>query len=242
MGTTPSPIFKVLSALLSYPTADLVAAMPEMRRAIENELSLTGLQRATLMVLIDGHVGHDLIELQERYVDHFDRTRSLSLHLFEHVHGESRDRGQAMVDLLALYEKRGLALARGELPDFLPAFLEYCAMLPREEALAMLAQVTHILGGILQRLQKRGSPYAAVFAILCALGADDGAAVVTATADQESDPGPDDFAALDRIWEEEAVSFGPGQSGSSGCGTETLIAKLRYGRRAAPSTQQGDRP
>jgi nitrate reductase delta subunit len=248
MSAYRSPIFKVLSALLGYPTAEVVAAGTDMRRIVNDEPALDETRRAALRSLIDDLIGGDLLELQERYVDHFDRTRSLSLHLFEHVHGESRDRGQAMVDLLALYEKRGLTLTSGELPDYLPAFLEYCALLPRAEAHAMLAQVTHILAAMLRRLEKRGSPYAAVFAALCVLGADAATvgepSVDAADANEpDTDPGPDDFAALDRLWEEEAVTFGPGQSGAGACGSETLIAKLRYGRRAVPPTaQEGGRP
>src|SRR3990167_4047734 len=112
--------FKVLSALLSYPTADLQAAAGELRASLEAEAivpqDLAGLLDSLIGELATG----DLLDLEERYVLLFDRTRSLSLQLFEHVNGKSRDRGQAMVDLKAVYEKHGLAIGTGDLPDFVP--------------------------------------------------------------------------------------------------------------------------
>lgn len=90
--------------------------------------------------MIEELASQDLYELQARYVDLFDRSRALSLHLFEHVHGESRDRGQAMVDLKALYESHGLEITASELPDFLPLFLEYLSLRPLEEAKALLGK------------------------------------------------------------------------------------------------------
>ncbi|MEJ2459788.1 MAG: hypothetical protein P8Y58_17260 [Novosphingobium sp.] len=66
--------------------------VPVAAPGLSGSINLTG-------ALIDDLVTRDLYDAQERYVLLFDRTRKLSLHLFEHVHGESRDRGQAMVDL-----------------------------------------------------------------------------------------------------------------------------------------------
>src|SRR5215472_13954856 len=105
---------KVLSALLTYPSAELQKAVPEMREALDGERAVPQRNRERLDRTLDEIASGDLFELQERYVLLFDRTRSLSLHLFEHVHGESRDRGQAMVDLKSLYERHGLAMNCGE--------------------------------------------------------------------------------------------------------------------------------
>ena len=125
---------KVLSALLSYPTAELQAAVPEMRAALDREARLPQRNRDRLDRILDEIATGDLYDLQERYVLLFDRTRSLSLHLFEHVHGESRDRGQAMVDLKSLYERHGLLMSSSELPDHLPLFLEFLSTIPEAEA------------------------------------------------------------------------------------------------------------
>ena len=115
---------RALAALLTYPTAELVAAAAEIRDVLDSEAVVPRAARAALHRLIDDLAAGDLYDLQERYGLLFDRTRSLSLHLFEHVHGESRDRGQAMVDLLKLYEENGYTPTARELPDYLPLFLE----------------------------------------------------------------------------------------------------------------------
>ncbi|MBK8545617.1 MAG: nitrate reductase molybdenum cofactor assembly chaperone [Caulobacteraceae bacterium] len=152
--------------------------------------------------------GQDLYEAQARYVDLFDRTRSLSLQLYEHVHGESRDRGQAMVELLKLYSSRGLELTAKELPDHLPVFLEFLSMLPTDEAAALLGEAAHVLEALRERLKKRRSPYARVFDILVALVETKRNAEALNALLQEPDDDPDDLEALDRAWAEEQVTFG----------------------------------
>ena len=158
-----SKTFKALSALLSYPEEVLQKAAPELRKVLDEEALLPPERRAALDTLIEEIATTDLLTLQEHYVELFDRTRSLSLHLFEHVHGESRDRGQAMIDLKTLYEQNGLYLSSSELPDYLPAFLEFLSIRPLEEARAQLSQPAHILTALTERLHKRQSSYAAVF-------------------------------------------------------------------------------
>ncbi|MGB6388965.1 MAG: nitrate reductase molybdenum cofactor assembly chaperone, partial [Methyloceanibacter sp.] len=137
-------IFKALSALLSYPELELQTTAPELRRIIDEETFLTPDCRRLLDALIEEIATGDLYDLQERYVELFDRTRSLSLHLFEHVHGESRDRGQAMIDLKSLYDQNGLCLSSAELPDYLPAFLEFLSTRPLAEARTLLGQPAHV--------------------------------------------------------------------------------------------------
>ncbi len=233
--------FKVLSALLAYPEAETVAAIPEMRAALAAEALLAAPQRRALDGFLAEVEAADLYDLQERYVLLFDRTRSLSLHLFEHVHGESRDRGQAMVDLMALYEKGGLTMAPGELPDFLPLFLEYCATRPLTEARELLGQPAHVLAAMAERLRKRGSSYEVVFRCLACLAAARPRAEDLAAVLAEPEIDPDDMVALDKVWEEEAVTFGPsagGQGANSavgGCGADALAARLRHARRAVPT-------
>ena len=129
---------KVLSALLTYPTAELQAAVPEMRAALDGEGRLPQSNRDRLDRILEELAKGDLYDLQERYVLLFDRTRSLSLHLFEHVHGESCDRGQAMVDLKALYERHGLVMSSSDLPDHLPLFLEFLSAAPETEACELI--------------------------------------------------------------------------------------------------------
>lgn len=223
--------FKALSALLGYPSAELQQATGDLRAVIETEALIPALVRRQLDGLLDDIASGDLYDLQERYVLLFDRTRSLSLHLFEHVHGESRDRGQAMVDLLAMYEERGLAAVKNELPDFLPLFLEFLATRPQAEACDLLGQPAHIIAALAERLRKRQSTYEAVFRALTALSSVKPKGEEVSALLALPDPDPLDLAALDAVWEDEPVKFGPGAGDSC---KDTLMAHVRGGLRPAP--------
>lgn len=229
--------FKVLSALLTYPDEALVAAAPEFSAVIEAEALIPAAQRDALGRLTDEIATGDVYDLQERYGQLFDRSKTLALYLFEHVHGESRDRGQAMVDLRAMYEKAGLAIETNELPDYLPLFLEFLSVRPVEEARALLADTAHILAALAERLGRRQSPYRAVFDALVAVADEAPRREIVDELLKNPDPDPMDLGALDAAWEEEEVRFGPGAQGQGACGQESLIAKLRHARRAVnPAT------
>ncbi len=232
--------FKVLSALLSYPTEALIEAAPELLAVLDSEGLIPAASRPAIDVLIEEIAVGDLYDLQERYGLLFDRSKTLALHLFEHVHGESRDRGQAMVDLKAMYEKAGLAIAANELPDYVPLFLEFLATQPFAEARELLGQTAHIIAALAERLGRRESSYKAVFDALVAIAAEAPRRDIVDELLKAPDADPMDFVALDAAWEEEEVRFGPGAQGQGACGHEGLIAKLRHARRAvgpAPSPQ-----
>ena len=235
--------FRVLSALLTYPSQDLIAATGEFAAVLGAEALVPAAERPALDRLIDEIARGEIYDMQERYGLLFDRTRSLSLHLFEHVHGESRDRGQAMVDLLALYETAGLRASRSELPDFLPLFLEFLSTQPLAKAREHLAQTAHILEAIAERLAKRGSAYEAVFRALVSLSVAQPQRSDVEALLQGPDPDPMDLAALDAAWEEEEVRFGPGtQSAVGSCSQDGLTARMRHARRAvqnAPAEPPG---
>ena len=220
---------KAFSALLNYPSRELVAAIPEIRSVLAEEAVVDPAALEPLLRMLEEA---DLYDAQERYVMLFDRTRSLSLHLFEHVHGESRDRGQAMVDLKSVYEAAGFTIEGTELPDFVPLFLEYCSLLPAQEARAVLADPAHVMTVLGERLRKRETPYAVVFEALVALAATKPAPEVFEAIVPETEQDPNDLAALDAAWEEEEVRFGPGAGAD--CGVENLAAKLRQAKRPAP--------
>ena len=228
---------KVLSALLTYPTPEIGAAAPEFKAVLRREALLKTSFHDALCELIDDLASRDVYDAQERYILLFDRTRSLSLHLFEHVHGESRDRGQAMVDLIKVYEDGGYTPTTAQLPDFLPLFLEYASTLVPTEAIELVGQPGHVFAALQERLNKRQSPYAAVFAALVAIAKAklDGAALAALRA--EPDPEPDDLEALDAAWEEEEVLFGPGAA-TDACGRDGLAAKMRQVRRPAPGLER----
>jgi nitrate reductase molybdenum cofactor assembly chaperone NarJ/NarW len=209
--------YKVLSALLSYPTAELQAATREMHLALYAERLLPGQNRVAVDDLIEKLAVGDLLDLQAQYVELFDRTRSLSLHMFEHVHGESRDRGQAMVSLLERYRQAGLDVARNELPDYIPLFLEFLSSLAEADSRASLAEPVHIFQALGERLKKRNSPYAAVLESLVALAQTAPSAEVLDELRKQQMEDPMDFAALDKAWEEAEVRFGPGDAAANDC-------------------------
>ncbi|HKO88474.1 MAG TPA: nitrate reductase molybdenum cofactor assembly chaperone [Burkholderiales bacterium] len=160
---------KALSALLSYPSEEMVRALPEITQLLGQDKRLARHDREALADLIGELMATDLLDVQEHYVDLFDRGRATALHLFEHVHGESRDRGQAMVDLIQIYERGGFALTTHELPDYLPAMLEYLSYRPTSDMKEMLGDCAHILRAVGETLQSRDSRYSAIFGALLSL-------------------------------------------------------------------------
>jgi len=208
---------KVLSLLLSYPEAEILEALDQMVEVVKQESLLPEAAEKAVLALIDSYRGKDLLDLQADYVALFDRGRFLSLHIFEHVHGESRDRGQAMVNLLQMYEAHGFEMTTHELPDYIPLFLEFLSQQTRAEAVQLLHDAMPVLSLLGARLSERGSAFCAVFDALAAFaGEPEGMADIRR---QAADEGEDDtLVNMDAIWEEEAVSFiGAGEA----CQTQT---------------------
>jgi len=154
--------FQVMSVLLSYPEQPMLDWLPELDDALVEASDV----RTALLPLFDYLAATDLVTLQENYVATFDRNPSHSLHLFEHIHGESRDRGQAMVDLMEEYKRHGLQMEGDELPDYVPLFLEFLSQLDEATAGRMLGDAVHVLAHVGRKLAADGSPYAAIFAVL----------------------------------------------------------------------------
>lgn len=205
---------KAIAALLHYPSAELQEAAGDLVDVLNEEGLLPRADRDAVASFIWDLSASDLMEMEGRYVETFDRGRSTSLHLFEHVHGESRDRGQAMVDLLDVYNQHGFDIAVNELPDYVPLFLEFCATLPEAEARAWLGEIAHILQVLHVRLNERESAYAVLFPPLLELAGAESApeAVVKQVSGEARDDTPE---ALDKVWAEEPVTFGMGAG--SGC-------------------------
>ena len=201
-------ILKVIALLLHYPDSSIAEHTDEIIAVVNNETRLSSATRNTLHDFIKTQQEHDLLDVQAEYVALFDRGRALSLHLFEHVHGESRDRGQAMVQLLTTYREHGFDVSANELPDYVPLFLEFCAQLPEAEARNWLLQVEHLLQTLHCRLQERESPYAVLLLALLEF-------FKLKTADEQfrhkiqSEQRDDSLQALDQAWAEEPVEFGP---------------------------------
>ncbi|WP_420474972.1 nitrate reductase molybdenum cofactor assembly chaperone [Noviherbaspirillum sp. ST9] len=157
--------YQVLSTLLMYPEEALIEALDELYAALDGQPEM----KATLQPLFAHLAGEDLLTLQENYVSTFDRNPSHSLHLFEHIHGESRDRGQAMVDLMQEYKKHGLQMCADDLPDYVPLFLEFLSQVDKDESDRLLSDAVHVLAHLGRKLAANNSPYAVVLQAVEAL-------------------------------------------------------------------------
>ncbi|MFX0541894.1 nitrate reductase molybdenum cofactor assembly chaperone [Roseovarius sp. S4756] len=228
---------KALSLILSYPTAEHQGAMHEIAGVLAADPRLGSAVKAELDALARRLAQGDLYDLQEGYVMLFDRSRTLSLNLFEHVHGESRDRGGAMVSLIETYRESGFEPATTELPDHLPVLLEFLASRPTAEAQEILADAAHILDALSTRLARRESGYAAVFTALLQLSGEQADAEAVADMLAQPDDDPSDLEALDAVWEETEVTFGPDPNG--GCPqVRDMLASMD---RPAPSATGASR-
>ena len=225
MNKSFSLTLRVLAHLLSYPDATLREHLGEMQAALQQERALNPARLAELGALMQRLASPRTMDTEAAYVETFDRGRGTALHLFEHVHGDSRDRGPAMIDLAQTYEKAGLYLAEGELPDYLPVVLEFVSTQPAREARAFLGEMAHILNALFSALVKRQSGYASVLGALLETAGERAQAVKVA----EEPP-------LDESWEE-PVAFG-------GCSTEGQAKPgqpqpVRIVRNAAQSAAPG---
>ncbi len=216
---SPRPMahsLRVLAALLGYPDARLRGHLAEMRDLLRNEQAVSAQRQAELGALMDALRRKEPMQAEADYVELFDRGRSTSLHLFEHVHGDSRDRGPAMIDLGQTYEAAGLVLAEGELPDYLPAVLEFVSTQPLREARAFLAEMAHIFNALFGALQQRESPYASVLGALLELAGETARPIAPA-----AEP------PLDESWAEPVVFDGCSTQGQAKPGQPQPIQVIR---------------
>jgi len=215
---------RVLARLLSYPDAVLRKHLPGMKEALQADKSIPSSRLAELDALIAMLESGDPLESEAAYVELFDRGRATSLHLFEHVHGDSRERGPAMIDLAQTYEKAGLYLAPGEMPDYLPVVLEFVSTQPAKEAREFLAEMAHIFNAIFNALQQRNTAYASVLGALLELAGEKAHAVKVT---------PDE--ALDTAWEEPVVFDGCSSKGQAKPGQPQPIHIVKNAtRQGAP--------
>ncbi|MDM3870374.1 nitrate reductase molybdenum cofactor assembly chaperone [Porticoccus sp. W117] len=213
-------ILKIISLLMNYPSAELQAGRDELNAAIAAAKEIPPSSRQQLAALVNRLCDSDLMDAQEIYTSLFDRGRSLSLLLFEHVHGESRDRGQAMVDLMAQYQQAGFEIDVQELPDYIPMYLEYLSTRDDLDARVGLADVSEILAIVSARLQERDSDYHCLFDALLTIS---GVPVTKAEMSElletaKSEDRDDTPEAIDKLWEEEAVTFSNPADGGASCG------------------------
>lgn len=204
--------FKAIGALLDYPTREIQLAADEIEQALREERALPTKQLEAVCNVIDRLRRTDIMDLQEQWIGLFDRSKRLALHLYEHSYGESRDRGQAMVNLALTYRMNGFELAASEMPDYLPLFLEFLSQVPEAPARRYLTDAIEIIEALRIRLDERESTYASLLAALVTLAsrkADD-CEVEAILASEPEDP--KDLEELDREWAEEPVDFTAGSA------------------------------
>jgi nitrate reductase delta subunit len=213
---------RALALLLGYPNQALRANLPQLIEAVDKEAAIPSARREELRALAAELTRMDPMDVEARYVETFDRGRATSLHMFEHVHGDSRDRGPAMIDLVQTYEKAGLMMAPEELPDHLCVVLEFASTQPPKLAQEFLGEMAHILTAIFSALLQRGSPYAAVVAAVLELAGQKVQAVPI-----EADE------AMDDVWQEPQAFDGCSTKGQARPGDPQPIHIVRK----APATQ-----
>ena len=212
---------RVLAHLLGYPGASLRADLPAMRAVLAVESALSPARSAELDAMMGALGRRPALDAEAEYVEVFDRGRATSLHLFEHVHGDSRERGPAMIDLAQTYEKAGLYLAPGEMPDYLPVVLEFTSTQPPREARAFLAEIAHILNAMFAALQQRGSAYASVIGALLELAGETAQPVKLAIEEP-----------IDESWQEPMAFDGCSSKGQAAPGQPQPIHMVRRDRRS----------
>ena len=203
----PSLGLRILARLLAYPDAALCADLSDLRAALAADEAIPAARRAELEALVAALENGDPLESEAEYVRTFDQGRATSLHLFEHVHGDSRERGPAMIDLARTYEQAGLLFAPGELPDYLPAVLEFASTQPPGEARAFLGEIAHLLKALFSALLQRESIYACVLGALLELAGETAQAAPVA---------PDE--PVDASWEEPPAFGGCSSKGQASAG------------------------
>ena len=229
-------VLKVVSLLLSYPSQELFDEQTALEQVVIKDPILSQEAKQQLLDFIAQLLSKDYLDAQEDYVATFDKGRYTSLLLFEHVHGESRDRGQAMIDMINIYKDNGYELSARELPDFIPLFLEFLSCCEPKMAVDWLDEINHVLALLEERLSQRDSPYAALFTVLLSLApaVENRSDIIKQVAAEERD---DTMEAIDKVWEEEAVRFGA-ETAVSGCSSHSgsdrgSEVKIEWVRRPA---------
>jgi nitrate reductase delta subunit len=210
---------RALAWLLRYPEASLRAALPDISLALVEEAALPAARLRELQAVVERLLLAPAITAEAEYVETFDRGRRTSLHLFEHVHGDSRDRGSAMVDLLQTYERAGLVMREGELPDHLTVVLEFASTQPPAQAREFLRETAHIVRAVFTALKERGSAYASVLGAVLDLAGEPAGRV-------ELPAEPD----LDEAWAEPEAFGGCGVQGQARPDQPQPIHIVRQGR------------
>jgi nitrate reductase delta subunit len=156
----------LLSYLLRYPDAELAAAGPELEHEIAQ------LPPGEVRDALERFMAHwtpDQLALASRYVETFDLRRRAALELTYYAHGDTRERGMALLRLKKLYRAAGFPLASPELPDHLAVMLAFAALAAPGQGHALLSEHRAAIELLRLSLHDSGSPYAHVLDAVAAL-------------------------------------------------------------------------
>ena len=188
---------------MTYPNKEIYDFLPEVNASLQDENLLNANSITGIDAFVEFFAKQPLTFWQEHYVQLFDYSRSVSLYLFEHVHGDSKDRGQAMVDLIELYKENGLQINQPELPDYLPVFLEFLATQSQSKAMDYLSEIIDIVGFIHKKLEDKDNPYKYLLSAVIQLS---GRKPTEARIEKMVSEMPE--ISIDEAYEEEPVTFG----------------------------------
>ena len=214
--------YKILSLLLSYPSDELQDFLLVAEKELKEEALLQADRIDEIGEFCKRFHQLDLTDWQGEYVQLFDYSRSVSLHIFEHIKGDSRDRGQAMVNLIEFYKEKGMHLTARELPDYIPAFLEFLSTLSIAKAAELLAETVNIMDKINEALSDGNNPYSSIFKAIIALSAKQPDKAITRAMIKNEKP-----LDLDAEYEEEPVTFGGAAPSCSSQGTSACKSTNR---------------
>ncbi|MDH4274533.1 MAG: nitrate reductase molybdenum cofactor assembly chaperone [Gammaproteobacteria bacterium] len=159
-------MLRVMAALLEYPQAELLEALPEMRQVILEDVDVTPVDRGVLNAFFDHFSATPLLDMQAAYVQTFDLVPEHSLHLTHHLFGDENGRGPALIDLTEYYKSFGFEPVADELPDYLPLVLEFAAQLDVDEGRVFLSRITKVLTQLAINLETAESVYAPLIRVL----------------------------------------------------------------------------
>jgi nitrate reductase delta subunit len=194
--------FKLLGLLLTYPEGTVYSESNELLQTLRSEALLPEKFIKKVETFLTTQKAQNLMTVQEDYVETFDRGRAHCLHLFEHIHGESRDRGQAMIDLSETYAAKDLYIDNNELPDYLPLFMEYLSRCEFQDATKLLGEAIDVIATIGAKLKKHKSPYADILTSIEVLSTVKADAEKIKTALREAHKDPETLEELDKQWKE----------------------------------------
>lgn len=158
-ATERTAVFKMASILLGYPDRAVFEARTHIGAGVDRLPESSA--REGLVRFLTWLDDTPPTQAAAHYVEVFDLRRRCCLYLSYYIHGDTRKRGMALLELKDRYRRAGLQLEGAELPDYLPVMLEFAAIAPADGGI-VLAQHRHCLELLRLALDDAPSPYGAV--------------------------------------------------------------------------------